>query len=249
MQISRNDIDVLKFYDDFGVDESCGDEPFKFFSESACIFEKKTFDVVKKNSENVSVLKAKQVADELVSGVESLGDLQKIISEFSLNLLSKFASHGIYGVGVESPELLVITEMPNAEEDRSGVALSGDTGELLKKILKAINSSVETNVYTFPASPFRAPGARMPTFEEMEISVPFIKKFIELLKPKVILSMGSVPTDVLLGHSEPITVVRGKWFEYNGVPVMPTFALSYLLNNVEAKKKTWADLQLLVQKL
>ena len=139
--------------------------------------------------------------------------------------------------------------MPNADEDRSGVALSGATGEMLKKILTAIHCSVEQNTYVFPASPFRAPGARMPTQEEMEISIPFMKKFIEILKPKLILTMGSLPTSILLKSDDAITSLRGKWAEYDGIPVMPTFALAYLLNNIEAKRKAWADLQLLAEKL
>ncbi len=247
MQISKDDIDILKLYEESGINESCADEPYNFFNENKNIFVKDVVADVKMN-ENISILKAKQEVENLISNVGSLKDLQKIISEFSLSPLSKFASNSIYGVGVECPDLLVITEMPNADEDRSGIALSGATGELLKKILMAINSSVETNTYTFPASPLRAPGARMPTQEEMEISIPFIKKFIEILKPKVILSMGSLPTNILLNTNNAITSLRGVWAEYNGIPVMPTFSLTYLLDNKDAKRKTWADLQLLEQK-
>ena len=248
MQISKDDIDVLKFYEEAGINESCGGEPFNFMGENNNIFEKKSFESAKVDG-NVSILKARQEAEKIVSEIDSVKELCKAISEFSLNPLSKFASNSIYGVGVENPDLLVITEMPNSDEDRSGVPMSGATGELLKKILASVNSSVETNTYTFPASPFRAPGARMPTSEEMEISIPFIKKFIEILKPKIILSMGSLSTNILLDSDKPITSLRGVWAEYQGIPVMPTFALTYLLNNRDAKKKTWEDLKLLMQKL
>ncbi len=247
MQISKDDIDVLKFYDEAGINESCGCEPFNFMADGG-IFVKKSFDNVS-NDTNISILKAKQEAEKIISKINSVKELRKAVSEFSLNPLSKFASNSICGVGVDTPDLLVITEMPNSDEDRSGVPMSGATGDLLRKILTAINSSVETNTYTFPASPFRAPGARMPTGEEMEISIPFMKKFIQVLKPKIILSMGSLPTNILLDSDEPITSLRGVWAEYQGIPVMPTFALTYLLNNRDAKKKAWEDLQLLMQKL
>ncbi len=248
MQLNNEYINTLKLYEESGIDESYGDVPYNFFLENKGLFVKEE-TVVKKNVENISILKAKQEAENSLVKVSCLKDIQKIISEFTLNPLSKFATYGIFGVGVDNPDLVVITEMPNADEDRSGVMLTGATGEMLKKILNAIHSSVETNTYVFPASAFRAPGARMPTAEEMEISIPFIKKFIEILKPKVILTMGSLPTNVLLGGSDAITSLRGKWAEYNGVAVMPTFSLTYLLNNIEAKKKAWADLQLLAQKL
>ena len=248
MQFNREYIETLKLYEESGIDESYGDVPYNFFLENKGIFVKEE-KPVKKNVENISILKAKQEAEKLLSSAVNLSDVQKILSEFTLNPLSKFATHSIVGVGVETPDLLVITEMPNADEDRSGVALSGATGEMLKKILTAIHCSVESNAYVFPASAFRAPGARMPTSEEMEISAPFIKKFISILKPKVILTMGSLPTNVLLGGDEAITSLRGKWFEYQGIQLMPTFSLTYLLNNIEAKKKAWADLQLLAEKL
>ena len=248
MLISKDDIDILKLYEDSGVDESYCEKPYAFFSDNSAIFTKQPVVENKKSDINISILKVKQEAERLVASVSDLAGLQKVISEFSLNPLSKFASNIIYGVGVENPKLLVITETPNSDEDRSGVPLSGATGEMLKKILVAIKSSVEVDTYTFPASPYRAPGGRLPTDEEMEISIPFIKKFIEILKPKVILSMGSLPVNYLFGKNDAVTLLRGKWLEYNGIPLMTTFSLPYLLNNIEAKKKAWADLQLLPEK-
>ncbi|MBR1544820.1 MAG: uracil-DNA glycosylase [Alphaproteobacteria bacterium] len=241
-------IDILKFYEESGVDESYGVEPYSFFADKSNIFVKEIEPTPKKAGVNVSILKARQEAEKLVETVDNLTALQQCVSSFTLNPLSKFASHCIYGVGVENPKLLVITEMPNAEEDRSGEAICGATGEMFKKILSAIHCSVLENTYTFPVSPFRTPGARLPTSEEMEIAIPFVKKFIEILKPKVILTMGGLPTNVLLSQNQPVTAMRGKWFEYNGIPVMPTFSLAYLLNNIEAKRKAWADLQLLAEK-
>lgn len=249
MQITKADIDILKFYEESGVDESYGVEPHDFFSDNSSIFVKETSPTNAGVKMDISILKAKQEAEKLLEKVSTLSELQNCISKFSLNPLSKFASNAIYGCGVENPDLLIITEMPNADEDRSGVMLCGATGEMLKKILVAIHCSIESNTYVFPASPFRAPGARMPTSEEMEISIPFIKKFIEILKPKVILCMGGLPANILLGNTDTITALRGKWAEYQQIPLMPTFALTYLLNNVEAKRKAWADLQLLAEKL
>ena len=117
MQISKDDIDILKLYEDSGVDESYGSEPYNFFSDSSSVFVKKNSGVGAsgKMDLNMSILKAKQKAEEFVSGVYSLADLQKVVSEFSFSPLSKFANHSIFGVGVENPNLLVITEMPDAD--------------------------------------------------------------------------------------------------------------------------------------
>lgn len=240
----------LKLYKESGIDEFYNDSPYVFFENNSFAFPvAKTPTPQQPTEKNISILKASEEAKKALQNISTIDALQQSILDFKLNPLSKFATHPITGIGVKNPSLLVITESPNSDEDRTGISLSGPTGELLKKILLAINSSVETNTFTFPASPLRAPGNRTPTEEEMEISKPFTLKFIEILKPKIILTMGSIPADILLNTKEPITTLRGKWFKYENIDVMPTFSLNYLLNNIEAKKKTWEDLKLLREKL
>ena len=117
MQITKADIDILKFYEESGVDESYGVEPHDFFSDNSSIFVKETSPTNAGVKMDISILKAKQEAEKLLEKVSTLSELQNCVSKFSLNPLSKFASNAIYGCGVENPDLLIITEMPNADED------------------------------------------------------------------------------------------------------------------------------------
>ena len=250
MSINNEDIINIKLYQESGIDESYNETPCNFFELSNPIFIKKTEDNTPKSStKNISIINAKQEAEKIIEKISDINNLQKAISNFTLSPLSKFATHPITGIGIKTPKLLVITETPNSEEDKNGIPLSGATGELLKKILTAINCSIETNTFVFPASFLRPAGGRNPTDEEMEIFKPFIKKFIELLNPQIILTMGAIPTNILLNTNDSITSIRGTFKQYNNITLMATFSLPYLLNNIEAKKIAWKDLQLLIPKL
>ncbi len=249
MEKNKEYIENIKLYEESGIDEQYNETPYNFFITNQPIFTKKVQPKTTNQTLNISIIKAREETEKLANESNNISELQEKIKNFTLNPLSKFATNAITGTGIQSPTLLVITEMPNTEEDRTGIALSGETGELLKKILSAIKCSTETNTFTFPASPLRPAGARTPTQEEMEISKPFIKKYIELLNPQLILTMGTIPTQILLEKEEAITSLRGKFFEYKSIPLIATFSLNYLLNNKEAKKKTWEDLQLLIPKI
>ena len=251
------DIELLKLYTESGIDETYGDTPHNFFElknnflNALSGISTTTTKSVYPNSANtsftpganLSIIKAIDEAQKLSLSAPTLSDLREKIKSFTLNPLSKFATNTITGIGVENPKLLVITDTPNSDEDRSGIPLSGATGELLTKILSAMECSIQTNTYTFPISFLRPAGGRTPTHEELSISAPFAKRFIEFLKPHLILLMGSIPVQVLLNKTDPITAICGQIFDYNGIPTMPTFALSFLLNNKEAKRKIWGDIQ------
>ena len=242
-------INDLKLYEESGIDESYTETPCNFFEKTTPIFSSNNMKTEKVNSENLSVINAKTEAENIVKNLHTLNELQTAIKNFKLNPLAKFATNPITGTGVENPKLLVIIDTPNSEEDKTGIFPSGQTGELFKKILSAIKVSFESNLFAFPISFFRAPGGRTPTNEEMEISIPFITRLIEILNPQIILTMGSLPTQTLLKTNTPITTLRGQWQKYKDIDLMPTFSLTQLLNNPEAKKKTWEDLKILMKKL
>lgn len=262
---STTDLELLKLYAESGIDETYGDAPHNFFEiknnflnaisgnsyragaadsgNGAVVGSGKS---VAEQKAALSIARAVEEAQKVASAAGSVAELCAGVRAFSLSPLSKFATNAITGVGVDNPKLLVITDIPNSDEDRSGVVLSGATGELLVKILSAIECSVGTNTYTFPASFLRPAGGRVPTREELNIFTPFIKRFVELLKPKFIMLMGAVPVEAVLGKTDAITSLCGKMFEYNGVPVMPTFSLNFLNNNKDAKRKVWQDLQTVI---
>ena len=261
--MENSNIDILEFYVEAGVDESYNDNPFNFLNvknNNAVVDSDKPIEKVfdekfKMDNSLISISQIHKMAMDICSSVSSFDDLVKNIEGFDYCPLKAKSSSTIVGCGNKiNPDLLVLTEIPNAEEDKTGVAFSGDTGVLLSKILGAIGCSLDENVFAMPVMFYRPAGGRMPTVEEMDTVKPFIFKAIELLKPKVILTMGSLPSSIILNSSETIVALRGKWAEYNGIPVMPTFSLQYILNAgrqglKEVRLKAWEDVQEVQKKL
>lgn len=250
MNSIQNYIPLLKLYEESGIDETYNDIPFIFTAtKPSSIIQNINNENINYQNKIKSILDIKDKLNNLIKNINNITELTKIIKEFNEHPLAKFTSNTITGIGVTNPSLIVIVETPNETEDRIGIFLTGETGELLKKILSAINCSIETNTYVFPISPFRAPGNRNLTKEELDILIPFAEKYISILKPKLILTFGSQSSNWLLNTNDSITNIRGKFYKYNDIEILPTFSLNYLLNNKEAKKKTWEDLQLLIPKL
>ena len=157
----------------------------------------------------------------------------------------------VFGVGSSDAELMFIGEAPGAEEDEQGEPFVGRAGQLLTKIIQTMGLSRE-QVYIAnilkcrPDTPGQDYGNRPPTPEEMERCLPYLHAQIDLIKPKAIVALGATAVDGLFGKvpGVGITKLRGKWREYRGIPVMPTYHPSYLLrpnpNNI--KRETWEDM-------
>jgi len=162
----------------------------------------------------------------------------------------------VYGIGNPFAELLFVGEAPGEEEDLKGEPFIGKAGQLLTKIIGAMEYSREeifiANVLKCrPDMPPGESGNRKPKPSEMATCLPWLKQQIELIKPKVIVALGLTAVEGLLG--EPITMrdVRGKWLDYSGVPLMPTYHPAYLLRNqtLSEKRKVWEDMLLVLEKL
>lgn len=150
----------------------------------------------------------------------------------------------VFGIGDEDADILLVGEAPGAEEDLKGEPFVGKAGQLLDKILAAINLD-RNKVYIANVVKCRPPGNKTPTEEDYSDCLPYLKKQIELIKPKFILLLGAVALQALLGKNYKITQSRGKILNYAGIPVIPTYHPAYLLRNPEAKKEVWIDVQLL----
>ena len=152
---------------------------------------------------------------------------------------------------IDSP-IMLIGEAPGAEEDKIGLTFMGDVGDLLKKMLIAINIKKE-NIYSTYAVNFRPPEDRKPTSTEIKRYAQFLQKHISIIKPKIIILMGSTAMESLTGLNSKISIERGKWKEiivkntnYN---VIITFNPSYLLRAPENKKYSWEDLKTIQKKI
>ena len=152
---------------------------------------------------------------------------------------------------IDSP-IMLVGEAPGFEEDKAGMSFCGEVGNLLNKMLLAINIKKE-NIYSTYAVNFRPPEDRKPTSAEIKKYSIFLQKHISIIQPKIIILMGSTAMESLTGLNSKITIERGKWKEvivkntnYN---VIITFNPSYLLRVPENKKYSWEDLKLIKQKI
>ncbi len=148
----------------------------------------------------------------------------------------------VFGVGNPQATLMLIGEAPGADEDAQGEPFVGRAGQLLNKILEAINFKRE-DVYICNILKCRPPGNRTPTPEEVEQCMPYLKKQIELVKPKLILCLGLTAIQNLLGLRESLGALRGRTLRFEGIPVMVTYHPAALLRNPNWKRPAWEDVQ------
>ena len=153
----------------------------------------------------------------------------------------------VFGEGAQRTPLMFIGEGPGADEDRTGRPFVGAAGQLLDKMIVAMQFQRE-EVFIANVVKCRPPGNRKPDPAEAAACLPYLHRQIELIQPQVIVTLGATPLQFLLGVTG-ITARRGKWLEWRGIPCMPTFHPSYLLRVPEDKAKVWADLQLVMQRL
>ena len=162
----------------------------------------------------------------------------------------------VYGVGNPFTELLFVGEAPGEEEDLRGEPFIGKAGQLLTKIINAMEYTREdifiANILKCrPDMPAGESGNRKPKPAEMATCLPWLTQQIDLIKPKVIVALGLTAVEGLLGEPRTMRDVRGKWLDYHGVPLMPTYHPAYLLRNqtLAEKRKVWEDMLLVLEKL
>lgn len=155
----------------------------------------------------------------------------------------------VFGEGDPKASIVFVGEGPGSEEDQQGRPFVGAAGQLLTDIIVKGMKIRREDVYICNIVKCRPPENRNPELDEVEACIGFVKKQIAAIKPKVIVTLGNVPTQNLLNTKQGITKMRGTWQEYEGIPVMPTFHPSYLLRSPGEKKHVWADIQLVMKKL
>lgn len=167
--------------------------------------------------------------------------------------LSKGRTHIVFGEGSANARLMFIGEAPGREEDLQARPFVGDAGQLLTKLIEKMGLRRE-DVYIANIVKCRPPMNRDPQDDEMSTCSQFLDRQIEVISPEVIVSLGKISAYTLLDIKTPlakfsITRTRGKFYEYKGIPVMPTFHPAYLLRNPKDKWLTWEDAQAVLKKL
>lgn len=173
----------------------------------------------------------------------SLEVLEKLICNCTKCGLHKNRNKFVFGTGNLNADVLVIGEGPGAEEDKQGLPFVGRAGKLLTDMLRAIKFERE-EVFIGNVVKCRPPGNRTPLPDEMETCMPYLKKQVELIKPKLILCLGLIAARGLLRKRESLGLLRGKVFEYEGAKVMVTYHSAALLRNPHWKKDCWEDLKM-----
>jgi DNA polymerase len=159
-----------------------------------------------------------------------------------------FRQQTVFGTGPLQPTVCFMGEAPGADEDRSGEPFVGRAGQLLTKIIEAMQLKRD-EVYILNALKCRPPQNRTPVPEEIEHCQPFVESQLEILQPKYIVCLGAVAVRSLLGLSLPVGSLRGRFHQYRQARVVVTYHPSYLLRNESAKKLVWQDMQMLMQEL
>lgn len=175
-----------------------------------------------------------------------LAALEVALAAFEHCELKLGARNLVFSDGNAAARLMVIGEAPGRDEDRAGKPFVGAAGQLLDKMLGAIDmardaTDAQQAVYITNILPWRPPQNRDPLPEEIDMMRPFIQRHIELIAPDVIILMGNIACDALLGK-RGITRLRGTWAQAHDIPVMPMFHPAYLLRTPAAKREAWHDL-------
>ena len=187
-----------------------------------------------------------------VEKTELLKELKKQINSIENCNLKENSQNLVLGDGNINSPIMLIGEAPGTEEDKSGTTFKGEVGELLNKMLLAIDIKRQ-NIYSSYAINFRPPEDRKPTSQEIKRHSVFLKKHISIINPKIVILMGSTAMEAVTGINNKISSERGKWKEMilknKTFPLMITFNPSYLIRFPENKKYSWIDLKEIKKKI
>ena len=183
---------------------------------------------------------------------KSLSLLRREISLIKNCDLKKNASNLVFADGNPEAKVMIIGEGPGASEDKEGRPFVGRAGKLLDKMLSSINLD-RKSVYITNVVNYRPPENRKPTEVEIERYLPFLIKHILIIKPKIIMLLGSTALSALIGENEVISKARGKWhdkvFEETRISIMPSFHPAFLMRQPEQKRLAWIDLKMIRDKI
>lgn len=193
---------------------------------------------------NEIVAKAKKLA----KSAQNLDELRKAVENFDGCNLKKMATNTVFSDGNPNSKVMVIGEAPGNHEDLQGIPFCGDSGKVLDDMFRGIHMTRKENFYITNVLFWRPPGNRRPTDEELAICRPFVERHIELMNPEVIVLVGSTSMTALLGITEPIGQIRGKFMDYSPkflprtIKTLTLFHPSYLMRQSSKKKVAWQDM-------
>jgi len=250
---NKDILSYLQWYMDSGVDETISDETLDYFAVSPKAISLSSGrpgtppDAATTKSSRLRpveeiALRAQQVAESC----NSLGELNEAIKNFDGCRLKTTATNTVFSDGNPHRGIMLIGDAPGVDEDRLGKPFALENGRLLDKMFGAIGLTRENDFYVTNILPWRPPGNRLPTPEEITICLPFIKRHIALIAPKILVLLGGTSVSSLLKTDIRITRLRGKWMDCTitdpPIPARPLLPPAYLTKQPKSKKDTWQDL-------
>ncbi|MBP3687893.1 MAG: uracil-DNA glycosylase [Alphaproteobacteria bacterium] len=255
--------EALDWYIWAGVTETCSDEVCAFNKENQPVIPKTSVSVGRPSAPVAQVQAsgalalssstALKNAKDVCLKATSLEELRKLLENFDGCNLKNTAASTVFGDGSNKAKIMLIGEAPGADEDRIGKPFVGRCGKLLDKMFTAIELN-RADCYITNVLPWRPPGNRTPTDDEIAVCLPFLKRQIELIEPDFLLLLGGIALKSVMDCADSISRTRGKWLEYSissqkTAYVLATYHPSYLLRSTAQKSKVWADLLRLKKKI
>lgn len=255
---------------DAGADEAILEEPVDRLSRATSPPAQRGIEPPRETSHNlrpsspnvvqqaaeVSLSTAPGAARALASTCRTLSELKSALEAFDGGELKRGASKTVFGDGSPTAKIMLIGEAPGRDEDAQGIPFVGRAAKLLDQMIAAIGLD-RTKVYITNVLPWRPPQNRDPSPEEAASLLPFLQRHIELINPEILILLGAVSARHVLGTSEGILRLRGKWDVYQttsgdglrSVPTLPTLHPAYLLRQPAAKRLAWRDLCSVAEKM
>jgi uracil-DNA glycosylase len=229
--------DALSWLIAMGADEITLEQPVDRFAASLVA------DKPKALAPQVRATPEKEIAPSQALNCNSIAELTQALNYFESHPLRKSATQLSFFEGREDAEILIISDRPRNEEDRSGLVFAGKSRVLLENMLAAIDLKIH-DVGMLNLVPWRPAGNASPTEAQIKLVLPFAQRALEILKPKFILAFSALPGQYLAGGDVSILRQRGKWQDVNGIQMLATLHPDELLKFPLHKKMAWRDLQI-----
>ena len=243
---------LLAWYAAMGVDEAIGEAPLNCFAAPQPEPSKPQLQPRPRPAAARPPASASLLDRSSIGQVPTLAELASLAAQFEGCALKRTAKSLCFARGREDARVMLIGEAPGRDEDLQGKPFVGRAGQLLDRMLAAIGLA-EEHVYITNTVYWRPPGNRTPTPEEVEACAPFLARQIELLSPRVLVLLGGAAAKSILGVSEGIMRLRGKWLSYacagRDIATLPTLHPAFLLRNPEHKRLAWRDMLMVKEAL
>jgi len=248
---------LITWYEAMGADEAIGDSPVDRFAAPATSAKSRAEFPPSRSGSHATPAKSRVSAESAaipasLEAAGTLAELEALLAQFEGCALKRTAKSLCFARGSASARIMLIGEAPGRDEDIQGKPFVGRAGRLLDHMLEAIGLA-EEHVYITNTIYWRPPGNRTPTPQEIEACAPFLARQIELLSPDVMVLLGGAAAKSILGVTEGIMRLRGKWKLYRSgdrdIPTLATLHPAYLLRTPEAKRYAWRDLLTLKARL